>query len=122
MILPGSPALESAINTPVHPEHHVRAKLIGDMAMRDLGERFADPLYAALQERAFGDLTGGSGQQAADGGMEWLSIDIRLVNLDDALAFTRRTLHELGAPPGSELAYTRDGQTYTILIDDPVAI
>ncbi len=89
--------------------------------MRDLGEKFADPLYAALQEHGFGDLTGGSGQQAEHGGMAWISIDIRLVNLGDALEFTRRTLQELGAPPGSEIEYTVDGQTVTRPIDDPLA-
>ena len=104
----------------MNPPHLVQAKLIGDLAMRDLGEKFADPLYAALQEQGFGDLTGGGGQQAEDGGMEWITIDIRLVNLDDALTFTRRTLQRLGAPPGSELRYTVDGRTFTQPIDDPL--
>ncbi len=106
----------------MNPEHLVRAKLVGDLAMRDLGEKFADPLYAALQEHGFGDITGGSGQQAEDGGMEWISIDIRLSNLGDALDFTRRTLQELGAPPGSEIEYTVDGQTITQPIDDSLAV
>ena len=105
----------------MNPEHLVRAKLVGDLTMRDLGERFADPLYRALRERGCGDITGGGGQQGADGRMEWISIDIRLVDLDDALDFARRTLQELGAPPGSEIEYTRDGQTRTVPIDDAPA-
>lgn len=105
----------------MNPEHLVRAKLLGDLAMRDLGEKFADPLYAALQAHGFGDLTGGSGQQAEGGGMEWISIDIRLVNLTNALEFTRRTLQELGAPPGSEIEYTVAGQSVIRPIDDPLA-
>ena len=106
----------------MNPEYLVRAKLVGDLAMRDLGEKFADPLYAALQEHGFGSITGGDGQQNAAGQMDWVSIDIRLVNLDDALAFTRRTLRRLGAPPGSEIEYTVDGQTFTHPIDDPLVV
>ncbi len=106
----------------MNPEHHVRARLVGDMAMRDLGEKFADPLYHALRGRGCGDITGGGGQQGENGRMEWISIDIRLVNLDAALDFARRTLQELGAPPGSEIEYTRDGQAHIIPIDPtPVA-
>lgn len=103
----------------MHPEHLVRAKLLGGVSLSELGEKFADPLYAALQERGFGDLTGGSAQHDEEGRLEWLSIDFRLVNLDGALQFTRRALQRLGAPPGSELEYTVAGQTFTQPIDDP---
>ena len=106
----------------MNPEHLVRARLVGDLPMLALGERFADPLYIALQEHGFGRITGGNGQQNEAGQMEWISIDIQLVNLDEALAFTRRTLQELGAPPGSELEYTLDGQTVTQPIDDPLVV
>ena len=106
----------------MYPEHLVHAKLLGEISMTELGERFADPLYAALQERGLGDLTGGGGQHDEAGRLEWLSIDIRLVNLGDALEFTRRTLQKLGAPPGSELQYTVNGQTFTQPIDDPLPV
>ena len=111
-----------AISKSVHPAHLVHAKLLGEMPMLALGEKFADPLYAALQEHGYGDLTGGDGQQDEAGRVEWLGIDIRLVNLDDALEFTRRTLQMLGAPPGSELQYTIDGQTCTRPIDDSPSV
>ena len=107
---------------PAHPEHLVRAKLVGDLPMLTLGEKFADPLYAALQEHGFGHLTGGNAQQNEAGRTEWISIDIHLVNLDDALAFTRRILQKLGAPPGSELEYTLNGETITQPIDTPIIV
>lgn len=107
---------------PANPEHLVRARLVGDLSMLTLGERFADPLYAALQKRGFGRITGGNAQQNDAGQTEWISIDLQLVNLDEALAFARCTLQELGAPPGSELAYTLDGETVTQPIDAPLVV
>ncbi len=107
----------------MNPTHLVRAKLVGQLPIHEFGERFADPLYHALQARGYGDITGGDGQNdAADPRLAWISIDIRLVNLDDALEFTRRTLQSLGAPPGSELAYTLDSRTVTQSIDDPPSV
>ena len=91
--------------------------------MQEFGEGFADPLHHALQEHGFGDIIGGDGQYDDSGlVVEWLSIDIRLVNLGLALEFTRRTLKELGAPAGSELKYTVNGQTHVTPIDDPLVI
>ena len=99
--------------------HLVRARIVGHQSMQEFGERFADPLHHALQERGYGDITGGDGQYDASGlVVEWLSIDIQLTDLDLALEFTRRTLKELGAPFGSELAYTVEGETHTMPIDD----
>ncbi len=107
---------------PVNPAHPVRAKLVGELSMLDFGERFADPLHAALHERGVGDITGGDGQQDAAGRTQWLSIDIRLVDLGDALIFVRHTLQKLGAPPGSEIEYQLDGQTFTQPIADPLVV
>ena len=106
----------------MNPEHRVCAKLVGNLPMLELGERFADPLYVALQERGFGHITGGNAQQNEAGQTEWISIDIHLVNLDEALDFTRRILQKLGAPPGSEIEYIVDGQTLTQPINDPLVV
>ena len=91
--------------------------------MQTFGELYADPLYLALREHGYGDITGGNGEYDESGTvLQWLSIDIRLVDLGLALEFTRRTLQKLGAPSGSELEYTVKGEVHTVPIDDPQTV
>lgn len=76
----------------------------------DRGDRYEDPLNDALEDKGFGQVTGGGTQLGGEGRIEGVDLDIELANLDEALSLTRRTLVELGVPAGSRLTYTQNGE------------
>ena len=73
----------------------------------DRGDRYEDPLDAALQVRHVGMVTGGGSQLNEHGAIEFAEIEIELTNLDDGLAVAIEALENAGAPEGSEIH--RDG-------------
>lgn len=85
--------------------HLVFAKIVDTVGPMDRGSKYEDPLDDSLREHNFGFTTGGGTQMDKSGGIAWVGVDIELVDLDGALAFTRDRLRELGAPPGSVLQY-----------------
>ncbi len=48
--------------------------------------------------------------------VEWVGIEMHFANLNDAVDFVRQRLRELGAPAGSVLEFTREGQEVTLPI------
>jgi hypothetical protein len=96
-----------------HP-HMVIARIPDPVMPVERGSKYEDPLAAALQERGFGDCTGGGTQLNAQGQVASVDLEIMLSDLDGALIFTKGTLQKLGAPKGSELHFQRDGQTCKI--------
>ena len=72
------------------------------------GSKYEDPLDRALVQARLGRVTGGGSVQGLDGAIEWVSLDMQLVNVEDALEFARTKLQELGAPKGSVLKYRKD--------------
>ncbi len=91
--------------------HMVNARLWEPIEPIDRGERYEDPLEAALGARRLGAVTGGGSQLTELGEIEFADVNIDLVNLDDALDLVRRVLEEAGAPLGSELSFERAGRT-----------
>jgi len=69
------------------------------------GERYEDPLQAALQAQALGRVDGGGSQLAELGEILFAEVEVYLANLDEALALTRRVLEGAGAPQGSEFRF-----------------
>ncbi len=57
--------------------------------------------------------------QRKDGSIDWVGVDIELVDLGDALAFTKKKLRELGVPKGSVLEFERDGKAVVEPIHEP---
>ena len=92
------------------PTHFVFAEIWEPILPLDRGDRYEDPLAAALESHGFGEVTGGGSQLSQINEVEFAGIDIELTNLDDALALTRRVLEQCGAPRGSLLRYERDGE------------
>jgi hypothetical protein len=91
-----------------HPRGHiVVAKIMDPILPMARGRKYEEPLDEALQARGFGSVTGAGTQTQSDqdNPVAWIGLDLELCNLDEALEFTRRTLRELGAPPGSVLEY-----------------
>jgi hypothetical protein len=73
------------------------------------GTKYEDPLDTALHGRGVGRVQGGGSRLNAQFRIEFVDIEIALLDLSDALELCRSTLLSLGAPPGSVLLFVRDG-------------
>lgn len=79
------------------------------------GEKYEDPIDAALQEDGLGEVTGGGSQVGPNGPdgeptIEWVGIDIELFDLLRGLALLRSELKRIGAPAGTTFEYELNGQ------------
>ncbi len=74
------------------------------------GERYEDPLLEVLERDGLGQVTGGGSQLGADDEIQWVGVDIELVNLESALELTRSVLEQCGAPRGSRLEFSKGGE------------
>lgn len=81
------------------------------------GRKYEDPLNRALLQAGLGKVTGGGSVQGTDGTIEWISLDMQLVDLGEALDFVRTKLQELGAPKGSVLKFKKGEGVATIQIE-----
>jgi len=84
----------------------VIARLYEHIEPLDRGQRYEDPLDAALRGKGLGQVTGGGSQLGPDGEIEFADIEINVYNLDDALSLIIESLQRSGAPVGSELLGT----------------
>lgn len=98
--------------------HMVIARITDPVMPVERGDKYEDPLTAALQERSLGECTGGGTQLNAQREIAFVDLEIMLSDLDGALAFTKETLQKLGAPKGSELHFQREGQIRKISISE----
>ena len=80
--------------------------LMADRRLR----KYQQPLHSALMLARLGHVTGGGSVQGTDGTIQWISIDMRLRDLDGALHFACAKLRELGAPARSIVKFERDGK------------
>jgi hypothetical protein len=80
------------------------------------GQKYEDPLDRALMQAGLGRVTGGGSVQGVDGSIEWISLDIQLVDLGPALEFLRAKLLELGAPENTVLKFRKEGSVVAIQI------
>ncbi len=94
----------------------VYAKISDDVLPIERGEKYEDPLNAMLHEKQIGKVTGGGTMMRKDKSIEYVGVDIELLNLDFALEAVREKLFELGAPKGSVLEFQRDGQEIAVSI------
>ena len=83
--------------------HLVLARMYEYIEPIDRGERYEDPLQGALEAQKAGAVTGGGSQMNADGGIDFVDVEVELANLDDALQLTASVLEQAGAPRGSEI-------------------
>lgn len=75
--------------------------------------KYEKPLHAELMLAHLGHVTGGGSVQGTDGTIHWISVELKLRNLDGALHFACAKLRELGAPAGSTVKYTEAGRPVT---------
>jgi hypothetical protein len=83
--------------------HVVLARLYEHIEPIDRGDRYEDPLQAALERADIGRVTGGGSQLNELGGIEYVDVEIELANLVEAVRVVIEALENAGAPQGSEL-------------------
>jgi hypothetical protein len=111
----GSPA---ASTPPPRATIFVFAKIQDNVSPTERGEKYEDPLGSALIQAKLGEVTGGGSMLNKDGSVDWIGIDIELVDLSAAVTFTKQKLRELGAPKGSILEFKRNGKDVVERIHD----
>lgn len=94
----------------------VFARIDDPLMPLERGRKYEDPLNRALLQAGLGRVTGAGSVQGLDSSIEWISLDLQLTDLDEALEFTRAHLRELGAPRGSVLKFKKGGGIATIPI------
>ena len=103
---------------PTETTFFVFAKIQDTVGPIERGTKYEDPLDAVLKKTKLGEVTGGGSQLNKEKEIEWIGVDIELVTLTGALALTKKTLRDIGAPKGSVLEYEKDGKKYTLPIHD----
>ena len=93
----------------------VYVKIPESLMPLDRGDKYDDPLLEILESKGIGEVTGGGsslGEEQADGtrAIEFVGLDVELDDLDQGLPVVRDALEKLGAPAGTEVHYTRDGE------------
>ncbi len=91
--------------------HAVTARIWEPIEPIARGERYEDPLQAALQAAELGKVDGGGSQLTKLGEVQFAEIELHLANLDAAVALAIRVLEEAGAPQGSELRFNESGRS-----------
>lgn len=107
---------QPAIAAPEKTTFFVFAKIQDKVQPIERGTKYEDPLDAALKAAKLGEVTGGGSMLTKEKTIDWVGVDIELVNLTDALDFTKKKLRELGAPKGSVLEFKKDGKEHTTSI------
>ena len=69
----------------------------------DRGERYEDPLEEALAKQELGRTDGGGTMQLQSGEIEYIDVEIALINLNEGIPFVIERLEAFGAPKGSVL-------------------
>jgi len=95
-------------------ELFVYVRIPGNIGPLERGDRFEDPLDDCLAEDGLGHVSGGGSQlgENPDGTrcIEFCGIDVDVIDLEPALVAMRAELIALGAPLGTQLQYTANGQ------------
>ena len=82
------------------------------------GQKYEDPLDAALKQAKLGEVTGGGSSLTKDRKIEWVGVDVELNNLMRGIPFLRAKLRELGAPKGSTLEYEVHGKKVVVPVHE----
>jgi hypothetical protein len=108
------PWAQPMVGSKTDPQLFIYVMIPGDIQPISRGQRFEDPLDAALQDAGLGEVSGGGSQMDdpySDGSprVEFCGIDVDATDRDGARSLLRQKLVELGAPSGTELHYTQEG-------------
>lgn len=76
----------------------------------DRGSKYEDPLDSALKKASLGEVTGGGSSLSKERIIEWVGVDVELINVDKGVPFLIKKLIELGTPKGSTIEYQYQGK------------
>lgn len=80
------------------------------------GHKYEDPLDEALKTAKLGEVTGGGTSLSKERNIEWVGIDVSLIDLDRGIPFLKQKLIDLGAPQGSILEYQLQGRKIEVQV------
>ena len=78
--------------------HFFYVRIPGDIQPIERGDRFEDPLEAALQEGALGSVTGGGSQMAEGTRVEYCGLDVVVSDRARGIEVIRRVMQSVGCP------------------------
>ena len=107
--------LSVSIAASAESPHFVFVRIPEPIGPLDRAAKYEDPLNESLQAQELGEVTGGGSMLSApktDGSrdIEWVGVDVDLVDLDRGLALMKRKLVALKVPLGTVLEYESGGQ------------
>ena len=76
-------------------------RIPGNIQPIERGERFEDPLQAALEKEKLGEVTGGGSQMGEGKTVEFCGLDVEVTDRDRGLRLIREVMRRLNAPPGT---------------------
>lgn len=76
-------------------------RIPGNIQPIERGERFEDPLQAALVAANLGEVTGGGSQMGEGKTVEFCGLDVEVTDRNKGLQIIRAVLRRLGAPAGT---------------------
>jgi len=76
-------------------------RIPGDIQPIERGERFEDPLQAALNAEDVGEVTGGGSQMGEGKTVEFCGLDVEVIDRDRGLQIIRKVMRRLDAPCGT---------------------
>lgn len=98
------------MSDPVFAYAQLNARITPD----DRCDRFEDPLQQAFDENGLGEVTGGGTMQEKTGEISFCGIDLDLTDVERGVPFVCSFLEKCGAPKGSELQFSIDGEQQTV--------
>src|SRR2546429_4733208 len=91
--------------------HHVTVRIWEFVRPVARGERYEDPVQAALAAQQLGIVDGGGSQLGEADEIVFAELELYLADLDQALELTKRVLEQAGAPVGSALRLRSEEHT-----------
>lgn len=88
----------------------VTAQLNHKLMPIDRGERYEDPLNEALSRRGYGATDGGGTMMEKTKEIEFVDVEMNLIQTDKSIPFVIEQLESFGAPKGSKLIIRESGQ------------
>ena len=79
-------------------KHFFYVRIPGDVQPVERGDRFEDPLDAALQASGLGEVTGGGSQMGEGSAVEYSGLDVVVNDRIRGIAVIRRVLQIAGCP------------------------
>jgi hypothetical protein len=76
-------------------------RIPGNIQPIERGERFEDPLQAALEKEKVGEVTGGGSQMGEGKTVEFCGLDVEVTDRDKGLRLIREVMRRLNAPAGT---------------------